>query len=94
MKETTLITGNTFAVKDGLKALGGKWDADAKGWRVPEDKVEEAQALVASAPAEDKSTKKPFQRKKYYSCQQCGSRQNRGYKLCWDCKSEYDNGEY
>jgi len=26
------ITGNTFAVKDQLKALGARWDAEKKVW--------------------------------------------------------------
>jgi hypothetical protein len=43
---TTLITGKTFPVKEKIKSLGGKWDADVKGWRVPDDKAAEAQALV------------------------------------------------
>lgn len=30
-----LITGDTFKVKDFIKRyLGGKWDSNAKGWRV------------------------------------------------------------
>lgn len=45
-----LITGNTFPVKDQIKALGGKWDPVARGWNVPADKAAEAQALVAGAP--------------------------------------------
>jgi len=44
-----LITGNTYPVKDSIKALGGRWNKLAKGWEVPEDKEEEAQALVSSA---------------------------------------------
>ena len=46
---TVLVTGNTFPVKDALKGLGGKWDAAAKGWRVPADKADAARALVAGA---------------------------------------------
>lgn len=45
----TPITGNTFPVKDQLKALGGRWDATAKAWNVPEERAEEARALVAGA---------------------------------------------
>jgi len=47
---TVLITGNTYPVKDSIKALGGRWDAAAKGWRVPADKAAQAQSLVAGAP--------------------------------------------
>lgn len=28
--------------------MGGDWDAKAKGWRVPDEKAEEARALVGS----------------------------------------------
>ncbi len=28
------LTGNTFAAKDDIKALGGKWDAASKTWTV------------------------------------------------------------
>jgi hypothetical protein len=41
-----LVTGNTFPVKDKLKALGGRWDAVAKGWRVPAAQADEAQRLA------------------------------------------------
>jgi len=43
---SVLITGNTYPVKDALKALGGKWDPNAKGWLVPDDKAAEARKLV------------------------------------------------
>lgn len=47
---STYITGNTYPVKDELKAMGGKWDSTRKAWRVPDDKAEAARALVAGAP--------------------------------------------
>jgi hypothetical protein len=53
-----LITGNTFPVKDQIKALGGKWDADAKGWKVPADKADEARTLVSGAPVEKRGAPK------------------------------------
>jgi hypothetical protein len=46
---SVLITGNTYPVKDALKALGGKWDPKTKGWRVPTEKAAEATKLVAAA---------------------------------------------
>lgn len=48
--QTVLVTGNTYPVKDALKAMGARWDAANKGWRVPALKAAEAQALVARAP--------------------------------------------
>ena len=32
------ITGNTYPIKDQLKALGGCWNAAGKFWEVPDDK--------------------------------------------------------
>jgi hypothetical protein len=34
-KNQTIWTGNTFGIKDQLKALGGKWDGNRKAWVVP-----------------------------------------------------------
>lgn len=50
-----LVTGNTFPVKDQLKAMGGRWNADAKGWEVPASKETEAKALVACAPVQTRA---------------------------------------
>lgn len=44
------ITGNTYPVKDQIKALGGKWDAASKSWMVPDDKADQARALLPAAP--------------------------------------------
>lgn len=44
------IAGNTFPVKDGLKAMGGRWNPDQKMWMVPLSKLGAAEALVASVP--------------------------------------------
>lgn len=46
---TTLIAGNTYPVKDQIKALGGRWDRQAQGWHVPSDRADEARALVDGA---------------------------------------------
>jgi hypothetical protein len=46
-----LITGNTYPVREFIKALGGTWNKAGKGWLVPEDQADAARALVAGAPA-------------------------------------------
>jgi hypothetical protein len=46
MMSMVAITGNTFPVKDALKALGGRWDGGAKAWMVPAGRADEARALV------------------------------------------------
>lgn len=45
------ITGNTYPVKDQLKALGGRWNGDRKAWMVPDDKADQARNLVSGASA-------------------------------------------
>jgi hypothetical protein len=47
----TLITGNTYPHRSALRAMGGEWDAAAKGWAVPDTVADEARKLVQSAPA-------------------------------------------
>lgn len=47
--ETTLITGNTYPVKDQIKALGGRWNRTAQGWDVPTEQADAARAFVATA---------------------------------------------
>ncbi len=44
------ITGNTYPVKDALRAMGGRWNAEKKAWMVPDEKLVEALELVAQAP--------------------------------------------
>ena len=44
------VTGNTYDIRDKLKAMGGKWDAANRVWMVPGDKWEEAQALAKPKP--------------------------------------------
>ena len=62
-----IITGNTYPVREQLKALGGIWVPTVKGWRVPDAVEAEARALVAATvpnyrPSGRRSGK----------CQQCG----------------------
>lgn len=71
-----LITGNTFAVKDQLKALGGRWDAASKGWRVPDDKADEARRLVGTAKSPGRSPR---------VCKTCGKKINYGV-YCGKCE--------
>ena len=95
---TVLITGNTYPVKDQIKALGGRWDADAKGWRVPADKATEAQALVSGGGSGMAATKSSRPRK----CVVCGvvPYYTRGYPSvkiyrsgeCQDCFEERKMG--
>lgn len=82
------ITGNTYPVKDRLKALGGRWNPDEKAWMVPDDKADEARALVAGAPAKSSHSHSSYRGGK---CHDCG-RPSRGYYYCYDCSLEHRDG--
>lgn len=73
-KTLVAITGNTFPVKEKLKALGAKWNAEDKCWMVSESKAAEAQAIVAGA-----GPKKPSTGSSYY-------RGNNGFRREQECK--------
>lgn len=73
-----MITGNTFPVKDQLRAMGGKWNPRLKGWDVPESMVEKAQALVASK-SQLRSGYQPR------TCQTCSKKINYG-TYCGKCE--------
>lgn len=47
---TVQIFGNTYLVRDELKALGGRWNPLLKCWQVPAAHAVEAHAAVATAP--------------------------------------------
>ena len=99
MEATTLIVGNTFPVKDEIKGLGGRWDNDAKGWRVPADKAAEALAIVEKGSSTGQTAKK----KAPSRCFVCGvvpTINSRGYPSvaiyrsgeCKDCYEERKMG--
>lgn len=102
--ELVLITGNTYPVKDQIKDLGGRWDATAKGWRVPSDKAPQAQLLVSGAGlaggGNRTSNGGKSNSKTCYECGHTERRNARGYPvgdrvwggLCQSCREERDMG--
>jgi hypothetical protein len=54
------IIGNTYPIKDQLKALGGRWNPDQKVWMVPTDKADQARALVAAGESLPPPQKQPL----------------------------------
>ena len=42
----TAIRGNTYPARRELRAMGGEWDGARKAWMVPDDRADEARALV------------------------------------------------
>lgn len=76
------ISGNTYPVKDQIKALGGKWNPDEKSWMVPDAKADEARKLVAGAPKSDSHSHAYRPRK----CVVCGAQAWNGQR------GRYSNG--
>lgn len=50
VKEFAFVTGNTFPVRDALRAMGSTWSSDERGWYVPMERLEEAEELIRNAP--------------------------------------------
>jgi hypothetical protein len=56
---TVLVTGNTYPVRDQMRAWGARWNAGAQGWDVPAARAAEAQVLVAAqGPAKPRRAKR------------------------------------
>lgn len=90
----TLITGNTYPVKDQLKSLGARWNADEKGWMISDEKAEQARKIVAGATSAPSSERRAFV---HHKCQVCGSKADRYNKIyrsgeCRDCYEERKMG--
>jgi len=92
------VKGNTYPVKDQIKALGGKWDATKKVWLVPDYNIGQANLIVAKGSETQK--KKPFRYKKCVVCGVVQTYNKRGYpnvKIyrngeCQDCYEERKMG--
>jgi hypothetical protein len=92
------ISGNTYPVKDQLKALGARWNAAQKVWMISADKLDQARQIVAGAPKKEWTKTDSIAaaaRKRGETpgvCGECGARCKFPYTLCWDCKEERDMG--
>lgn len=81
------IHGNTFPVKDQLKSLGGRWNAEKKAWMVPADKADQAYKLVLGA-AKTNGSYKTYSRAGWSGCS-CGSIEGQPRRSdCWTCKHD------
>lgn len=58
---------NTYPIREELKALGAKWNGKDKHWWIEEEKLKEANALVAAVPPAERE--KPF----FCRCPVCGT---------------------
>jgi hypothetical protein len=50
------LTGDTYPIRDRIKAIGGHWDGDRRAWWVGAAKASEAEALVNGAASSPQST--------------------------------------
>jgi len=82
------ITGNTYPVKDALRALGARWNPDQKAWMVPDDRAEEARKIVAGAQTE----RKPNHSYHRHKCIACGATERRNSRGYYEVKI-YRSGE-
>ena len=83
--ERIAITGNTYPVKEQLKALGGRWDAARKAWMVPATRADQARALVGGSAA----PKTPGRSRGTWTGCSCGSVQEYTKASdCWTCKHD------
>ncbi len=73
------ITGNTYPVKDQIKALGGRWNAGAKAWMVPAAKADAARQLVAGSPTKSFSCDSGYRPTKCRVCGYVARFNHRGY---------------
>lgn len=89
---TVAIYGNTYPVKDQIRALGGRWDAGRKAWMVPDSAATRAQALVKSAPASAPRSGgyggRGYARRTGTGCS-CGSVDGQSRASdCWTCRHD------
>lgn len=87
---TVAITGNTYPVKDQIKALGGRWNPDQKAWMVPADKADAARRLVAGAG----TTKSKSSRSSRYNSIEQTYRRRYGWDGVRGSRSYYTSGMY
>lgn len=87
------ITGNTYPVKDRLKALGARWNPGLKAWMISEDRAEQARQIVSAAPAST-SAPRPYHAT---NCKVCGISEGPRVRIyrsgeCQDCFEERKMG--
>lgn len=88
-----VVDGNTYPVREQLRALGCRWDASSQVWMAQPSKAAQARALVAAAP-KGRPTRRRSGRGHWNGCS-CGARELPGGGLsanaCESCRfDEYD----
>lgn len=47
-KSQTKWTGNTYPIRDAIRKLGGRWDAEQKAWIVPSLTMRERSSVYST----------------------------------------------
>jgi len=74
MTTMTILTGNTYPVKDALKAIGARWNADQKAWAISAAKADEARKIIAGGSTSNSTSASP-KAYKPTTCRVCGQKQ-------------------
>lgn len=86
-----LISGNTYPVKDKLKAMGGVWRPLQLSWEVPDAVGEKAKALVAAAGPKASPGRRPTRYSRDRSQGYCAACRASASGMCRQCSfDEYD----
>jgi hypothetical protein len=90
MTSQVAITGNTYPVKESLKAMGARWNGDAKAWMVPSEKADEARKLVAGG-STSVAPSKTYRPTRCRECHREAGRYNRILRngMCGECYRDY-----
>ncbi len=91
---TVEIKGNTYPVKDQLRALGGRWNAERKAWMVPDDQADAAAKLVQGAPKQPPRGKPSYDRGSSQRAVESMYRRRYGWDGVRGSSSYYTSGMY
>lgn len=79
------LIGNTYPVRDRIRALGGRWNARDNCWMVPSVSYAEAARLLPPAEAPHTANGSTSGRRAPRTCKDCGCRINYGV-YCGKCE--------
>ena len=82
---TVAVVGNTYPVKDQIKALGGRWDGAAKCWMVPAELAAQANFIVSGGAAPPRARKSTYGGTGYAPVRGCGACSRLG-RMCKQCE--------
>lgn len=81
MTKMIALSGNTYPIKDKIKAAGGKWNYQLKLWMVPENVHAELAKKIPTRELNQKFI--PYQQSGRFECYDCGDMVYPG-SSCWE----------